>query len=272
MIASSHRDIDTRQDSTDELGVPLVYEPGDGWSYGGNLDVASRMIEKATGFATLEEYMVEHIWKPLDLHSTTFHPAKRPDINVLPMTVKLPNGELSSDIPLPFPNQDPQRPYGGGSGLFSTAEDFLKLLSSLLLNDGKVLEPGTVDLMLKPQLSTNDSLMANLAIPEFAQYMVPGMPTDRVWNWGLGGILATNGIPNRAGENCMWWGGAANAQWVSNAVPKTNEVLVLMSFKWIDREVGSCGLLLTHMIPPGDERTSVLFGELQQALFAKQRG
>lgn len=196
------------------MDVPLLYEPGEGWSYAGGLDVTARMIEKATGFARFEDYMNEHICKPLEMKSTTFRPSKRADLTVVPLTVKLPNNQLTSDLPLSFPNQDPKQD-GGGSGLFSTAEDYLKLLMSLLLNDEKVLRRDTVNSMFKPQLPNNEHLKANLAVPEFNKLMVPGMPVNRDWNWGLGGILATNGIPDRAGDFCMWWCGLANAQWVS---------------------------------------------------------
>ncbi|MCJ1316740.1 hypothetical protein MMC15_002061 [Xylographa vitiligo] len=44
-------------------------------------------------------------------------------------------------------------PDMGGSGLASTAEDFMKLLASLLHNDGKVLKPETADLMLNARVS-----------------------------------------------------------------------------------------------------------------------
>ncbi|KEF54846.1 beta-lactamase [Exophiala aquamarina CBS 119918] len=236
-------------DPVDDLDVPLVYEPGDGWSYAGGLDVAARMIEQATGFTRFEDYMAEHICKPLAMKSTTFHPAQRAGLAVAPLTVKLPNNQLTSDIPLSFPNHDPKHD-GGGSGLFSTAEDYLRLLTSLLLNDGRILHRDTVTAMFEPQLSNNEFLSANLAVPEFGRLMVPGMPVNRDWNWGLGGILAMDGIPDRASESCMWWCGIANGQW------------------WIDQHAGTCGIILTHLIPPGDERTSALFGEFQNAVHA----
>lgn len=191
-----------------------MYEPGDGWSYAGGLDVAARMIEQATGHARLEDYMIELICKPLGMQSTTFRPATRADLTVVPLTVKLPNNQLTSDISLPFPNLDPTQD-GGGSGLFSTAEDYLKLLTSLLLNDGKLLQEDTVNSMFEPQLPNNEYLKGNLAVPEYGRLMVPGMPVDREWNWGLGGIVALNGISDLANAGCMWWCGIANGQWVS---------------------------------------------------------
>ena len=43
-------------------------------------------------------------------------------------------------------------PDMGGSGLVSTAEDYMKLLISLLHNDGEVLKPETTDLMLNARV------------------------------------------------------------------------------------------------------------------------
>lgn len=199
--------------------MPLIYEPGDGWSYAGGLDVTARMIEQATGHTRFKDYMVKHICNPLGMKSTTFRPAKRTGLIVVPLTVKLPSSQLTSDIALPFPIQDPKQD-GGGSGLFSTAEDYLELLRSLLLNDGRVLREDTVESMFEPQLSSTEYLKGNLAIPEYGKLMVPGMPVDREWNWGLGGILALDGIPDRAKDGCMWWCGIANGQWVSVPSPE----------------------------------------------------
>ena len=66
----------------------------------------------------------------------------------------------------------------GGSGLFGTAEDYLKLLRSILRNDGKLLTEQSVDLMFTPSLSTASraSLHNNLSAPDLAKIMIPGEP------------------------------------------------------------------------------------------------
>jgi CubicO group peptidase (beta-lactamase class C family) len=173
------------------------------------------MVERVTSSAHLGDYMAENIWKPLGMTSTTFRLAERPDIagQLCGMTMRLPNGHLLANPPLPFPVKEPKDDEGG-SGAYTTAPDYLKLLSSLLKNDGKLLKPETVNEMFKPQLPNPAYLAGVLAIPEFTKYLVPGMPVGLKWNYGLGGIIAMEEISGRAGKGTMFWGGFPNLYWV----------------------------------------------------------
>lgn len=190
-----------------------MYEPGEGWSYGSSLDVVARMIEHVTGFGRLGNYMSENIWKPLGMSATTFRPATRPDLRVVPLTIRLPSQQLADGSNLPFPNKNPEQD-SGGSGIFSSAEDYLKLLKSLLMNDGNLLRFETVESMFKPQLENDKPVNEAFHNPILAQYLLPGVPNDRQWNWGFGGVIATNGIPGRGKEGTMSWSGISNPQWV----------------------------------------------------------
>jgi CubicO group peptidase (beta-lactamase class C family) len=173
------------------------------------------MVERVTGSARLGDYMTENIWKPLSMTSTTFRPAERPDIagQHCGITMRLPTGDLLANPPIPYPVKEPKDDLGG-SGAYATAPDYLKLLSSLVKNDGKLLKPETVNEMFKPQLENPAYLMGILAIPEFTKYLAPGMPVGLKWNYGLGGIIAMEEISGRAGKGTMFWGGFPNLYWV----------------------------------------------------------
>ena len=158
--------------------------------------------------------MAEKIWTPVGISSTTFRPRELSNKMLVPLTVRVKPNELMSNSALPSPDLEPIQD-GGGSGLFSTAGDFLEILKSLLFNDGKLIRPSTIAMMFEPQLEINRHLMANIDTPGLGEYIVPGMPLRRNWNWGLGGILATDGIPGRAGDGCMMWNGLPNTYWVS---------------------------------------------------------
>ncbi|KJK85169.1 hypothetical protein H633G_10996, partial [Metarhizium anisopliae BRIP 53284] len=57
------------------FGVPLLYQPGEGWAYGAGIDWAGRLVEQLTG-QSLEDYFAQHIWKPLGASGTfTFFPS-----------------------------------------------------------------------------------------------------------------------------------------------------------------------------------------------------
>ena len=49
---------------TERYATPLLYEPGEGWVYGSSLDWAGVAVRRLHDTA-LEDYMIEHIWKPL---------------------------------------------------------------------------------------------------------------------------------------------------------------------------------------------------------------
>ena len=150
--------------------------------------------------------------------STTFQPLTRPDLahRICPITTRLPDGgQLAANVSLPYPVADPVHDEGG-AGVHTTCGDYLKLLTSLLRNDGTVLRPETVDVMFAPQLREGGRDFKNmLGVPEMAQYLAPGMDTKRDWTWGLGGCMVMDGLPERAGRGCLFWGGLPNLLWVS---------------------------------------------------------
>ncbi|KAH9214715.1 beta-lactamase/transpeptidase-like protein [Leptodontidium sp. 2 PMI_412] len=127
---------------------PLLFEPGTGWVYGQSTDWAGKLVEQLTSQA-LESHCQHQIFTPLSMKSTTFHPLSpaHPHIgaNLLSMTTRTASGKL-----ITTPSLYPLAPAHdmGGSNLYSSAPDFLSLLTSLLRNDGCVLKRETVDLML----------------------------------------------------------------------------------------------------------------------------
>jgi len=51
---------------------PLVHHPGEGFTYGLGIDVAGRLLEIFSG-ETLEEYLTNHLWKPLGMTDSYFY-------------------------------------------------------------------------------------------------------------------------------------------------------------------------------------------------------
>src|SRR4051794_4501839 len=56
---------------TAALNAPLVFDPGDRWEYGINIDWVGRAVEKVSG-QSLEVYFREHIFGPLGMTDTGF--------------------------------------------------------------------------------------------------------------------------------------------------------------------------------------------------------
>src|SRR5215510_2103867 len=53
------------------LNTPLLFDPGDNWYYGINIDWAGKMVEAVSG-QRLGSYLEENVFKPLAMMSTAF--------------------------------------------------------------------------------------------------------------------------------------------------------------------------------------------------------
>jgi CubicO group peptidase (beta-lactamase class C family) len=233
---------------------PLLFEPDEGWVYGYGIDWAGIAVSRVSGLS-LEAYMKKHIWEPLGMDSTTFSvTATRPDLlsrlaNLTerdPKTGKLiwekKEGEYSTGL-------RPVKESGGG-GAFSTANDYIKLLISLLKNDEKLLRSETVDQMFTPQLSDSTHLMnihadANPLSPGIAVHI----PKETKVDFGLGGLLNLEDLSNTGrSAGGMQWGGIPNLFW------------------WINRKDGICGCYFEQLMPAGDEKSFEMFERYEKAV------
>ena len=68
---------------TERYMMPLVFEPGTGWLYGCSLDWAGVVVSRLHHGMSLEDYMVENIWKKLGLSSPfpRFNISRHPEYN-----------------------------------------------------------------------------------------------------------------------------------------------------------------------------------------------
>lgn len=212
----------TKKSIVDDFGdLPLLYEPGEGWDYGPAIDWAGKMVERVNAGSTLEEYMRKNIFEPLGMAFTTFRPSRNPIVwekLVGPVfrTSTGPDGTLSSTPPPGFLWKDDEAADDfGGAGLHSCAEDYIKILTSLLLDDGKLLKSETVDELFRPQLPDPKYMQAIMDTPEEAAFLAPSFGTSVKWNHALGGAVAVDGVPGRADGGMMYWAGMPNSYWVS---------------------------------------------------------
>lgn len=192
--------------------MPLLYEPGEGWKYSVGIDWAGKMVERVNGGTRLGEYMKKNIWDPLGMTSTGFRPKENEKIfkNWCSTTRRTPEGDLVPSPP--YQNQNPKDDLGGG-GLYSSAPDYIKVLISLLKNDGKLLKPETVKLMFTPQLPDDKHIVATVTPPVEGVMYRAGVDSA-AWNWGLGGILNMEDVEGICKKGTLTWGGLPNLFWV----------------------------------------------------------
>jgi CubicO group peptidase (beta-lactamase class C family) len=204
--------------------IPLLYQPGKGWTYSVSMDVEGYIVEKLSG-QPLPEFYRDHIFKPLGMKDAGFSvPAdKRNRFTTAYQNQPGPNGELlpvdrgpggtTSDYAT-----EPTLPSGGG-GMVSTAEDYYRFASMLLdggeLDGERILAPATVKLM------TSNHVPKELLTGEFgigAQQLRPG--------FGYGYNCAVVFDPPEAnlpeGKGTFFWDGAAGTWfWVD----PTNDIV-----------------------------------------------
>ena len=130
--------------------VPLAYQPGSTWQYGMSTDVLGRVVEVASGM-TLDRFIIERICKPLALSDSGFGP-------VDPARAAQPQIDSASGKRPPMRDMA-IRPIwiSGGSGLLSTANDYVRFCQ-MLLNGGelggtRLLSPAIVSLMTSDHLT-----------------------------------------------------------------------------------------------------------------------
>lgn len=138
--------------SEEGFSTPLLFEPGTQWLYGTGVDWAGQLLEKVTG-QTLQQYMDANIFTVLGMRDSTFRPnllagQAEPAARTARFAFRAPDGTLEVG-PSPLPFDHPLE--SGGSGLFTTARDYAKLLQGIM--QGKLLGREGMDILFRPQLS-----------------------------------------------------------------------------------------------------------------------
>ncbi|OKL63686.1 hypothetical protein UA08_01032 [Talaromyces atroroseus] len=241
---------------------PLLHEPGTSWSYGVGLDWVGQMIERVTN-QTLGAYMEANIWKPLGMTSTTFRIQERSDIKSrrADMSMRIADGTL---IPSPtrFVSDDLPDDHGGG-GLFSCAADYMKLLVSVLKNDGTLLTSSSMEALFMPCLFPDGikALRDNRAAiyKGFREGKIGSKAEKKViqpyeMNHALGGQISERDWTNGRKAGSMNWSGLPNLSW------------------FIDRKSGIALLYSSQLLPSSDHVTRVAFERFEYAVYNGELG
>ena len=136
--------------------IPLMHQPGDGWTYNASYDVLSVLLARAsgTGFADL---MSERLLEPLGMVDTGFHvPADELDRFTTLYDHDGAGGLRVSDEPDGEFSRVPDFASGSG-GLVTTVDDWLAFGRMLLAEgegpSGRVLSAGSVRQMMTDQIT-----------------------------------------------------------------------------------------------------------------------
>jgi CubicO group peptidase (beta-lactamase class C family) len=202
----------------DKTTVPLVFQPGAGWAYGGSLDRAGKIVERVTGEA-LETYMSKNIWTPLGIDDITFWSLKREDMkDRMADIAALGPDEKAVDLPgfdLSYGATD----CIGGGGAFATPAGCFTLLQAVLREDTKILKPESYTELFRPQLNEQcKAALNNLILTDQSQqdYLSVNVPPSAKKNWSFAGLLLEEGQPGWMKKNTILSAGLPCLVWVSH--------------------------------------------------------
>ena len=230
------------------LQAPLLFDPGESWEYGLNIDWCGQVVEALRG-KRLGEVMQERIFTPLGMSNSAFTmtPAMRGRLARVHQRAE--DGSLTAltDFELP---QDPEM-HMGGHGLYSTAGDYCRFIR-MYLNDGagdhgRVLKAETVRMAEANGLGTMKIKGLPGAIPSLSNFaeFFPGQSKS----WALSFMVNDETAPTGRPAGALGWAGLANL------------------FFWIDRSNGVGGFWATQIFPFADPASFGGYMDFETAVY-----
>ncbi|KAK3315401.1 beta-lactamase/transpeptidase-like protein [Apodospora peruviana] len=238
----------------DRYNWPLLFEPGTSWKYGSSTDWAGRLVEVVSG-QDLETYITENILNPLNIPAgaITFYPERFPDLYERHATVSSRDAGSGRVVysETPFVREDKTRHCYGGEGAFADLSQYIKVLHSLLVDDGKLLRPETASKLLFEPMLDKDAKEAIQKEMKNPWWIVGHIPDTGEYDHSLGGVLTDGDSHQHRRRGFLQWGGAYNLAW------------------FIDRTAGVCGIFGTQILQPADPLVEPLIAGFEEAIYAK---
>ena len=241
----------------EDFETPFLHEPGSKYVYGVNVDWLGFVIEAVSG-EKLPDYLRNHILKPLGMNETGEKLPPGKDNKAL---VHFDMGEQGLvGNPEAKHNEAPQV-WGGGGFLYSTMNDYAKLLATLL-NDGT--SPTTGNTILKPETVKNyiftdhlgpevdrsglGEIGASVPIMSLEGTILPSLSVDKK-GWSTGLLLNHEDLPYGRKAGSGSWAGLGNL------------------FYWIDPKTGIAGMIVTSILPFLNPTFMRLFDEFERVAY-----
>jgi CubicO group peptidase (beta-lactamase class C family) len=211
---------------------PLIFPPGESgrWNYGPSIDWAGKVVERVNpDKLKLGAYLAKYVFKVLGMSDDmTFRPLDDPEKakRLFARCRTHPDLSLTIDPMEEQPHKHRVDDQGGG-GCYGTVRDYIKVLESIMLDDGKLLDSKSVAELLRPQLPEHPVLQAKLQRNDDAQWVCmesADEDSSKVrWSWSLCGEVALDGVPGKCEAGLNFWSGWANTYWVSEVHLETDD-------------------------------------------------
>ena len=229
------------------MDAPLAFDPGTRWAYGISTDILGILVE-AVSKQSLDAYMSEHIFTPLDMLDTGFSVPASKQERVVTAFARSADGSLQA-IP-----QDLSPPafFAGGGGLFSTARDYSRFLRAILrsgeLDGRRILLAATIDLMATNQIGQLEAADGLVTTQPALSNDFSFFPDSRD-SFGLGFLINQKAVAGGRSAGSLAWAGLYN------------------TYFWVDRDRDVCGVLMTQQLPFFDSAVVKLLNEFETAIY-----
>ena len=196
---------------------PLQFEPGSKWSYcNPGINTLGRIVEVVSGME-YARFLEKRLFDPLGMRATTFWPSKK-DLQKLATSYKASaDGKSLEATPIRYltePYSSKKRAPLAAGGLFSTAEDLMKLYQMLL--DGGVVK--------KKRLISEESLQ--LMIRNHTGELKAGFADGMGMGLGFQIVVKPVGVTTTLSAGTYGHGGAHGTQgWID---PVTRSIHILL--------------------------------------------
>jgi methyl acetate hydrolase len=229
------------------LMTPLLFDPGERWEYGTNMDWCGQIVEAITG-KRLGEVFKTRIFEPLGIQDTTFELTDAMRRKLAGIHARNTDGSLT---PMDFELPANPEIHMGGHGLYGTIDDYMRFIR-MWLNDGagehgQVLKAETVRMAEKNHLGNNKVTAITGVITSLANdaEFFPGQSKS----WALSFMINDEQAPTGRPAGALGWAGLANL------------------FYWIDRQNGFGGYWATQILPFGDPTSFIGYIDFETAFY-----
>jgi len=226
--------------------MPLMFEPGAKWAYGGGIDRVSRMVEIASGQG-IDRYFRDNITGPLGMNDTGFTITEKQRARQAWLHRRGADGRL---VAQPFEKLETPTSFSGGGGIYSTAPDYLRLLQALLnggsLDGAKILKTETVTQMGLNQIGNLEAGIMKTTNPALSND-VDFFPGTRL-RWGLGHMINADAVPGGRRAGSQTWAGLYN------------------TYYWIDPSTRVAGVIMMQILPFADRPALKVYREFEQGI------
>jgi methyl acetate hydrolase len=227
--------------------TPLMFDPGERWQYGTNIDWVGRIVELISG-EPLDVYFRKHILDPLGMNDTAFVISPQQRVREASVHRRGPDGSLT---PQPTEQQSARQAFSGGGGIYSSGPDYLTFIRMLLrggsLDGVRILRPDTVALMGQNQIGKIEAGVLKTTVSALSNDVdfFPGISLK----WGFGHMINMQAVPDRRSAASLTWGGLFN------------------TYYWIDPGRRVAAVFMTQVLPFADARALRIYRRFERGVY-----